>query len=146
MSDTNHDQFAHSGNPWIAPGCWDREVAIAQDPLAPTAQRRSALDFVRPGAPEKSAPIAPQVITHVTDKAHEKANRMRRVWRDLRREETNMVPITPEDVATFRRSVAKIQSSTHDKELPDFQTARHAHAEWMASERAAMATQRKSRG
>lgn len=141
----NPDQFAASGNPWVTPETWHSEVSIAQNPIAASAGRLNALDFVRPGTPPKPEPIEPQVITRVEDGAHQRTSRMRTMWQDLHGFATGyqaapdyLAPITEEDVDTFRRSVRKVTPLQHSeiKFDVDLDKVKADHARWLADEHA----------
>lgn len=46
MADSNFEQFARMGNPWVTEKTWDRELRDAGNPRCSTGRRRSAMDFV----------------------------------------------------------------------------------------------------
>lgn len=151
---SNPKQFEAVGNPWVAPGDWYRELALAQDPLTASAMRRSALDFVRPGTPPEPEPLPRQRLDHPDDGSHATANRRRRAHRDWIAFAQGRTPpseappaqVTQEDVQTFRRAVAKIDNPSQHHDIGwDVDVAREKarHAEWLARERAEMAARRR---
>lgn len=85
---TNHDQFAHCGSPWATDRDWQREVALAQNPKANTALRRSASDYTDGRSKNQPLPSRvvpePRPIPKTVDRA--KGEHQRRVYYAVERE------------------------------------------------------------
>lgn len=58
MTITNHDQFAHAGNPWATISDWIRETQIAANPKASDREREKAIAYTKRASmsPKKAEP------------------------------------------------------------------------------------------